>query len=195
MGRNEHFCPQGFDHFHRVQIGGNIIDEADLILVQRFPAGQAIRQIDHIIRRPKAYHIKEMSRQGDDLKALRQGFFGQLLGVALLGHEEFVPQLLTWVAAIQKGRLQDGVMGKGAVNPWSVNHAPGLALQILIAADVVSVGVGVVDGGKPPAVGFQKLPHLTPCVLIVAAVNQANVLLVQLHQPNFCWTLDVVTLL
>ena len=43
------------------------------------------------------------------------------------------------------------------MDPWRVDHAPGLALQIPVAADVVSVGVGVVDGGEPPAVGVQKL--------------------------------------
>ena len=40
-----------------------------------------------------------MMMVGDDFKALRQTFLRQLLGVTLLGHKEFVPQLLTRIAA------------------------------------------------------------------------------------------------
>jgi len=68
-----------------------------------------------------------------------------------------VPQLLARIATVQKGRLQDRVTGKGAVDPRRIDFTPGLALQILIAADVVSIGVGVVDSGEPPAVGIQNL--------------------------------------
>ena len=82
--------------------------------------------------------------------------------------------------------------GKSAVNPRSVYFAPSLTLQILVAADVVGIGMGVIDRGEPPAVGFQDLSDFTPRVLVVAAVDQANVLLVQLHQPDLGWTLDVI---
>jgi len=106
-----------------------------------------------------------------------------------------MPQLLTRIAAVQKGRLQNGVAGKSTVNPRHVDFAPGLSLQIPVAADVVSVGVGVVDGGEVPAVGVQNLPDFTPRVLIIAAVDQADLLPVQPHQPDLRRTLDVIALL
>ena len=83
--------------------------------------------------------------------------------------------------------------GKDAVNSRSVDFAPGLSLQILIAANMVSIGVGVVDGREPPAAGVEKLPDFSSGILVVATVNQANILLVQLHQPNFGRTLDVIS--
>ena len=103
-----------------------------------------------------------------------------------------MPQLLTWVATVQKGRLQNGIAGKGTVDSRCKDFAPGLALQIPVAADVVSVGVGVVDGGEPPAVGVQKLTDFAASVLIIAAVDQANILAVQPHQPDLRRTLDVI---
>ena len=82
--------------------------------------------------------------------------------------------------------------GKSAVNPRRIDFSPGLPLQIPVSADVSSVGVGVIDGGKPPAVGVQNLPDFAASVLIVAAVNQANALPSQPYQPDLCRTLDVM---
>ena len=103
-----------------------------------------------------------------------------------------MPQLLTRIPAVQKGRLQDRVSGKGAVDSRRVDFTPGLALQIPVAADVVSVGVGVVDGGEPPAVGVQKLTDFAARVFIVTAVDQADVLHIQSHQSDLRRTLDVI---
>ncbi len=82
--------------------------------------------------------------------------------------------------------------GKGAVDSRRVDFAPGLAPQILVAADVASAGVGVVDGCEPPAVDVQKLRDFAASVLIVAAADQANVLPVQPRQPNLRRTLDAI---
>jgi len=38
--------------------------------------------------------------------------------------------------------------------------------------------VGVVNGNEPPAVGVQKLPDFSSGIFVVAAVDQANVLLI-----------------
>lgn len=69
-----------------------------------------------------------------------------------------MPQLLTRIAAVQKRGFQNRVTGKGTVDPGRVDFAPGLSLQISVAADVVSVGVGVINDNEPPAVGVKKLP-------------------------------------
>ena len=46
VGRDEHFSRQSHHHLKRVQVGRDIVEEADLIFVQSFFAGQAVCQID-----------------------------------------------------------------------------------------------------------------------------------------------------
>ena len=84
--------------------------------------------------------------------------------------------------------------GNVALDALRVNFTLGLALQIAVAADVVGIGMGVVDGGQMPAVGVQQLPHLAACVLVVAAVNQADVCIVQLHKTHLGGALDIVAI-
>ena len=80
-------------------------------------------------------------------------------------------QFLKRKASVQKRGFQDGVSGKVAVNSGSVNSAPGLPLQILIAANMVGVGVGIVDCGKQPSICIEKLANLSTCVLVVSTVS------------------------
>ena len=49
MSRNKQTSLHGFHCFQRLQIRGNIVDKSDLVFIQRFPTGQTIRQIDHIV--------------------------------------------------------------------------------------------------------------------------------------------------
>ena len=55
-------------------------------------------------------------------------------------------QILTGKSAIQKGRLQNRMPRKGTVNPWHIDLAAGLPLQIPVAADMIRVGMRVIDG-------------------------------------------------
>ena len=138
--------------------------------------------------------MEEVPRQLQQCKALRQHAGRQLLGVALLRHQKFVAQILGRKAAVQECRLQHRMPGNVALDALRVNFTLGLALQIAVAADVVGIGMGVVDGGQMPAVGVQQLPHLAACVLVVAAVNQADVCIVQLHKTHLGGALDIVAI-
>ena len=77
-------------------------------------------------------------------------------------------QVLGGTAAVEESGLQHRVPGEAALDPRGVDLTAGLPLQVLVAADVVGVGVGVVDGGEVPAVGVQQLAHLAPGVLVAA---------------------------
>ena len=79
-----------------------------------------------------------------------------------------------------------------ALDAGGVDLAAGLVLQVLVAADVVGVGVRVVDGGQMPAVGVEDLAHLAPGLLVVAAVDEADVGVVQAHEADLGRALDVV---
>ena len=172
------------DHFERVQVGCNVVEEANLVLFQRLPARQAVGQIHHVVRRAKAHHVEKVPRQRKPLKPLRQARRGQLLRVAGLGHEELVLQLLRRIAAVEKRRLEHRVAREIALNAGGVDLAAGLVLQVLVAADVVGVGVRVVDGGQVPAVGVENLAHLAPGLLVVAAVDEADVGVVQAYEAD-----------
>ena len=132
-----------------------------------------------------------LPRQLDELKSLGQHLRRQRFGAALLGHEELVAQVLAGVPAVQEGGLQNRVQGKGLLDAGGKDAASGLLLQILVAPDVVRVGVGVVDGGQPPPVGVQKLPDLPARVLVVSAVNETDVRAPQPHKADFGGALNV----
>jgi hypothetical protein len=100
---------------------------------------------------------------------LRVGHVG---GVALLGHEKFVPQIGGRIAAVKERGLQNGVFREGLLDARGEHLAAGLLLQIAAAAYVVGVGVGHQYAPQLPAVGVQYLTHLPPGVLVAAAVDE-----------------------
>ena len=59
-------------------------------------------------------------------------------------------------------------------------------------ADVIRVGMCVIDCPKPPAVCVQYLAHFSPRFLVVAAVDQANVVPIQFNQPDLRRALDKI---
>ena len=195
MGGDKQPGLHGLDRLQSGQVGGHVVDEGDLILVQRLAAGQAVGQVDHVLRRAEAHHVEEVTGQGQQLKALRQHVRRQLMGVAGLGHEELVAQLPRREAAVEKGRLQQRVAGDVALDSGGVDGAAGLLLQILVAAHVVGVGVGVVDGGETPAVFVQVLAHLAARVLVAAAVDEADIRLVQADKADLGGAFDVIAAL
>ena len=103
-----------------------------------------------------------------------------------------MPQFPGRTAAVQQGRLQHRVAGEGALRAGRVHAAARLALQIPVPADVVGMGMGVVDGRQAPAVFVQDLPGLAPCVLVAAAVDEAHVRVVQPHKADLGGTLHIV---
>ena len=84
---------------------------------------------------------------------------------------------------------------KVAVDTGRIDFAPGLLLQILIAADMVGVGMGVVDGGETPIVSIQNLAHLAACILVISGINQANIGAIQPHKSNFRRALNIIAVL
>ena len=182
----------GLHLLQRFQVPGHVVNKADLVLVQYLPAGQAVRQKHHVVRRPKAYHVEKVPGRGIDAKPLRQLVRRQLRRVALLCQQKLVPQVLGRISAVEKRRLQHRVPGKGAVDSRRVDPAARLSLQIPVPADVVGVGVGVVDRRQLPAVGVQHLPYPPPRVLVVAAVDQADVFLIQPEEADVGGALDVI---
>ena len=101
-------------------------------------------------------------------------------------------QLLGRAAAVQHGRLQHRVAGNGALRAGGIEPAPRLALEIPVPADMVGVGVGIVDGGQVPAVFLHKLPGLAAGILVAAAVDEAHVRVVQPHKTNLGGTLHII---
>ena len=115
-------------------------------------------------------------------------------GLADSGLKTLVPQLFAGITAVQKRRFQQRVPGKGALDARRKDAAARLALQVVVAADVVRVGVRVVDRRQVPAALVQQLADAAPRVLVVAAVDEADVLLAQPHQADLGGALDVVGL-
>ena len=79
------------------------------------------------------------------------------------------------------------------LNPRREDIASSLRLKIFIAPDMICIGVCVVDCLKPPAVRVQNLAYLPPRLLVVSAVDEANIVSAKLDEPNLCWALDIVT--
>ena len=123
---------------------------------------------------------------------IRQHRICQIIRITFLCHQEFVAQILGRKSSVEKGRLQHRVTGEVAFDARGIDAAFGLTLQIAVAANVVGIGMSIVDGGQAPSIGVQQLPHLTPGIFIVAAVDQAYIRIVQLHQSHFGGTLDIV---
>jgi hypothetical protein len=82
--------------------------------------------------------------------------------------------------------------GKVPLDPLREDVATRLRLQILVAADVVRVGVRVVDRAQAPAVRVQNLANLAPGVLVVSAVDEADVVSGELDKPDLRGALDVI---
>ena len=71
----------------------------------------------------------------------------------------------------------------------------GLLLKVRISADMVGIGVGIVDGRQMPAVGIQNLPDLPSRVLVAAAVDEADIISLQPHQADLGRAPDITALL
>ena len=96
------------------------------------------------------------------------------------------------ITAVQESRLQLGMVRKIALDPRRINPASGLPLQIFVAADVVGIGVRVVDGSELPAVRVKNLADLAAGVLVVPTVDEADVLPVQADEADLRGALDVI---
>ena len=136
-----------------------------------------------------------MPRQRNHVKALWQHLLCEFIRIALLRHQKLVPQLPWGISAVEEGRLQQRVPREVAVDPRGIDSASGLSLQVSVSADMVGVGVGVVDGGELPSVFVQNLPHLASGFLVISAVDEADFRVAELYKPDLGRTLDVVAML
>ena len=133
-----------------------------------------------------------MTRQRDQLKASRKMFWRQRLGVAFLGEKKLVAQRLHRIAAVEQRRFEDRVLSKCGLDAWRVEGAVGLFGEISVAADVVGVGVGVVNSVKRPALAVEMLAHFAASFLVVAAVDEHDMAVAGLNDADLCRTLDVI---
>ena len=102
-------------------------------------------------------------------------------------------QVLKRIAAVEKGRFQYGMSGERSFHAAGINPTSGLLHQIFVAADVVRIGMGVDDGVKRPLLPFQNLAHLASGILIIAAVNQTDFLIINEIHTYFDRTVNIET--
>lgn len=80
------------------------------------------------------------------------------------------------VPTVQKGRLQNWVAGEITLYTRSKDAAAGLPLQVRISADMVGVGVGIVDNRQAPSVGIQDLLDFPSRILVIATVDETDII-------------------
>ena len=85
--------------------------------------------------------------------------------------------------------------GEITVNARSKDPAVCLVLQIPVPADMVCIGMRVVNCFQLPAVCIQNLPDFTPGILIISAVNQADIGIIQPDKPDFCRAFNIKAVL
>ena len=84
------------------------------------------------------------------------------------------------------------MLGECSLNARRIEGAAGLLGEISVAADVVGVGVGVVNSVKRPALAVEMLAHLASSFLVVAAVDEHDMAVAGLNDADLCRTLDVI---
>lgn len=105
---------------------------------------------------------------------------------------QLVAQFPEGVPTVQKGRLQNWVAGEITLYTRSKDAAAGLPLQVRISADMVGVGVGIVDNRQAPAVGIQDLLDFPSRILVIATVDETDIIALQAHQTDLGRALYVV---
>ena len=76
--------------------------------------------------------------------------------------------------AVQESRFQDGAFGEMPLDSLGKDFTAGFLLDKMVSADVVRVGVGVDDARKLPSALFQDPQELASRVLVISAVDQAD---------------------
>ncbi|MPM99293.1 hypothetical protein SDC9_146484 [bioreactor metagenome] len=195
MRGNKHLRPHCLHHLQSIQVSGNIIDKCDLIFLQRLLACETICKKNDAVAALISHHIEKVAVQRNDLNFSWQRLLRQFIRLALLRQQKFMPQALRWKPAIEKRRFQDRVLRKSPLNSRRKYVAPGLRLQVVIAADMIRIGMRIIDCLEPPVVGIQYLAHFSSRFLVVSTVDEANVVSANLDEPDLCRTLDIVTVL
>ena len=85
---------------------------------------------------------------------------------------------------VEERRFQLRVAGERALHARRVDPAAGALREQLVAADVVGVRVGVEDRLERPAFFLQYPEQFLGGVAVVAAVDQADVAVVEFEQPD-----------
>ena len=139
VGGDEHPGGEALHHLERPEVGRHVVDEADLVLLERLPAREAVGEKHNVVGGAIPHHVKEVARELEGLEVLRERACRQGLRVALLRHEELVPEVAARVAPVEKRGLQLRASRERALDARRKDAAARLALQVAVAADVVSV--------------------------------------------------------
>ena len=81
---------------------------------------------------------------------------------------------------------------EAAFHPRRIYPAACLPLQVAVAADMIRIGMGIVDRLKLPPVRIKKLPYLPAGILIASAIYEADCIAVQPDQPHLGRALYVI---
>ena len=103
-----------------------------------------------------------------------------------------MPQFLTGIASVKKGWLQNRVFCESGLNAAGINFTSRLPLQIMVAPDMVRIGMSIQYGCQMPAVLIQNMPDLPPCILVIPAVNQIDIILIPNIDSYLCRTVYVI---
>ena len=184
----------GFDAVERGKVLGHIINEGYAILFQDRRTADAIRQEDRVVGGADSHHVEKVPGQGNKLQLSREGGRRAIRNLALLRHEELAPQLLKRIAAIQERGLQDGMPGKIPLYPARKYRATGLLLNILISTDMVGIAMRIDDALDAPSVLPDNLQNLLRGLLVVAAVDEIDLVVRLPIYANLRRAVDVVAL-
>lgn len=72
MGGDKEGCFHGFYLLQGIKVGGNVVNVANLVFVQRFFAGEAVSKKNDVIWRAEADHVEEVAWQRQHLHACWQ---------------------------------------------------------------------------------------------------------------------------
>ena len=67
-----------------------------------------------------------------------------------------------------------------------------LGLEILVSADMIRVGMGIINGIQNPAVPIQNLLNLLSRIPVIAAVDEISPAVLGNRKPHLCGTLDII---
>ena len=86
------------------------------------------------------------------------------------------------------------MIGKSTLNTGSIYLTSRLTLQVFVSADMIGIGVCIVDRRQFPIVLIQNSAYLASCVFIVSAVDQTHLVVVQFDKTDLRGTLYVIAM-
>ena len=175
-------------------MGLHIVQKRNPVFFQGGLTAEAVGQKNRSVRKAESHHIKRVPRQRDHLHLPGEFRIRETHGLAFRRHQKLVAQPLQRTASIQKGWFQNGMPGKSSLDPLREDLASVLLLQIMIASDMIRMGMGIQNPLQMPALLVQDLSDPAAGILVAAAVDQIHFCFCFLINSDFRGTLDVITL-